>query len=206
MTTPNSMIVLDRNGMRGTVSAEQFYYGATAVTVVLPDAQTILIPLHLLVKTETDTYYFPYSLSAFHQANSQPTPAHSLDERRQAVVPVIEEDVAVGKRWFETGRVRVHKVVRQEEQTVEETLLKEEVQVQRVPVNRVLDAPADTRYDGDTLIIPIMEERLVVEKRLVLTEEIHVTRRQQEVLAAQTVTVHKEDVIIERLQPEQLTD
>jgi len=38
------------------------------------------------------------------------------------------------------------------------------VQVERVPVERILDSPMTSRYDGDTLVIPVMEEVLLIEK------------------------------------------
>ncbi len=57
------------------------------------------------------------------------------------------------------------------------SLFKEEIDVQRVPVNRVLDAPAVTRVEDGVTIIPVMEERLKVEKQLVLIEEIRIVKK-----------------------------
>mgnify|MGYP001423387369 CR=1 FL=1 len=206
MVAPNPIIVADVDGVRGTVNADQFHSDVSAVAVALPDGQTILIPLHLLVKHDSSTYYFPHSLLTFRKAQTEPPSTHSPEELRQTVIPVIEEDVQVGKRWVETGRVRISKVVREEEQVIDETLLKDEVEVEHRPINRVLDTPAEPRQDGNTLIIPVMEEMLVVEKRLVLKEEIHVTRRQRAVPTAQNVTIRKEDVIVERVEPERSAD
>lgn len=203
MTDEGSIIVVDRDGTRATIAAAQFREQAGSVPVQLSDGQHLLIPLHLLIRRDSSTYYFPHSFSVFQQGGSEPTRIHRAEDLNQVVMPVVEEEAAIGKRWVETGRVRVRKVVREEEQTVDETLLREEVDVQRVPVNRVLDAPAAPRQDGDTLVIPVMEEMLVVEKRLVLKEEIRVTRRQREVPAVETVTVRKEEVIVERLGPDQ---
>jgi stress response protein YsnF len=50
------------------------------------------------------------------------------------------------------------------------------VDVTRVPIGReVTEAPA-VRTEGDVTIVPVFEERLVVEKRLFLVEELHVRR------------------------------
>lgn len=58
-------------------------------------------------------------------------------------------------------------------------LAREEVQVERVPVNRVVDEPFGQYQEGDTTIIPVFEEVLVVEKRLMLKEEVRITRRRK---------------------------
>lgn len=110
-------------------------------------------------------------------------------------VPLAREELKIGKRRVETGRVRIRKVVRQHEKSVNERLLHEEVDVQRVPVNRELDAPAQPHYEGDVLVVPVMEERLVLQKRLVLVEEIHVRKRQVE-------RSHRERVLLRSEEPE----
>ena len=58
-------------------------------------------------------------------------------------------------------------------------LFREDCEVERVQVKRILDQPAEIRQDGDTLIIPLMEEVLVVEKRLMLREELHIKWRRE---------------------------
>jgi len=57
-------------------------------------------------------------------------------------------------------------------------LAHEEVQVQRVAVNRILDEGESVapRQEGDTLVIPVIEEEVVVLKRRVVREEIRVTK------------------------------
>jgi hypothetical protein len=64
--------------------------------------------------------------------------------------------------------------------TVNESLLEEAVNVERVPVNRFIDEPAETRQEGDVTIVPVMEEVLVVQRRLMLKEEIRITRRREQ--------------------------
>jgi uncharacterized protein (TIGR02271 family) len=120
------------------------------------------------------------------------------------VVPVVEESLEVGKRAVETGRVRISKTVREREEVIDEPLMQEEVDVQRVPVNRVVDGPVPIRYEGETMIIPLLEEELVVvEKRLVLREELHVMRRRVDVRKPQTVTLRSEEATVERIDPDQ---
>jgi uncharacterized protein (TIGR02271 family) len=84
------------------------------------------------------------------------------------------------------------------EEVVDEPLLREEVEVERVSVNRVVEEPSGIRYEGDRTIIPLYEEVLVVEKRLMLTEELHVTKRQVETRDPQRVSLRREEAVVER--------
>ena len=53
-------------------------------------------------------------------------------------------------------------------------------QVERIAINRVVDAAPSVRQEGDTVIVPVIKEIMVVEKRLLLKEEIQV--RQQPIV------------------------
>ena len=116
-----------------------------------------------------------------------------------AVVPVIAEELHVGRRSVETGRVRVTKLVREQQEVVDQPTVTEQVTVERVPINRVVEQAPAPRQEGDTLILPVLEEVVVVERRLVLKEEVRITRRSTESHNPQTVTLRSEDVKIERI-------
>lgn len=75
---------------------------------------------------------------------------------------------------------------------IDASLLKEEVDVQRVPVNRVIDAPLETRVEDGVTIIPVMEERLKVEKQLILKEEIRIVKKRRSVRGPQTIALGKD--------------
>jgi uncharacterized protein (TIGR02271 family) len=125
----------------------------------------------------------------------------------QTVIPVIEEALQVGKRRVETeSGVRIHKKVQEREQLVDQPLTREEVDVERVSVNREIERPVGVRYEGDTMIIPIIEEVLVVEKRLILTEELRVTRRRTEFRAPQRVVLRRELASVERIEKPSLEE
>ena len=117
---------------------------------------------------------------------------------QQQSIPLAREELEVGKREVETGRVRIHKVVREHEELIDTPLMHEEIDVQRVPVNRELDAPAQPRQEGDVLIVPVVEERLVVQKRLVLVEELHVRRRAVERPHQERVLLRSEEAVVGR--------
>ena len=117
-------------------------------------------------------------------------------------VPISEEVLTVDTRRVDTGRgVRVHKTVHAEPVRIDETLTREEIAVRHVAIDRTLaqdeTLPA-TRYEGDVLIVPVLEEVVVVERRIRLKEELHITRVTREENFSRTVEVRTEEVRIER--------
>ncbi len=59
--------------------------------------------------------------------------------------------------------------------------LQDEYEIEHVPVGRVIDAPMVQRQEGDTIVLPVIEEVLVYQKKLFLREEIRITRRKKPV-------------------------
>ena len=127
--------------------------------------------------------------------------SRSVPVAKPAVIPVIEERAVVKKRVVETGRVRIRKNVREYEEHVDIPHVHEEVRVERVPVDQFVDAAPQVRTEGDVTIIPVVEERYVMEKRLVLVEELHVRRERHETHRPEVVRVLKEEVEVDRLPP-----
>lgn len=123
------------------------------------------------------------------------------DEQERLRVPVVEEQLVFTTRTVDTGRgVRIHKTVAEHPVTIDERLLRDAVEVRHVPIDRFVgpdEAPVN-RYDGDTLIIPVLEEVLVVERRLRIKEELHITRTRLAENFTQTVVLKAEQVDVER--------
>lgn len=116
------------------------------------------------------------------------------------VIPVIREEVNVTRRQVERGGVRVHKRVEEREEVVEQPTFREKVTVERVPIGQVVDREVGPWQDGDTLIIPVLEEMLVVEKRLVVKEEIRITKRRIDETEQARVVLRQEYVDIENIE------
>ena len=91
-----------------------------------------------------------------------------------ATISLVEEHLTVGKRQVETGRVRVRVLTDTETVNANASLFDQAVEGKRVPIGREVTEVPDIRQEGDSTIIPVLEEVLVVEKRLVLIEEVHV--------------------------------
>ena len=124
------------------------------------------------------------------------------DQNKTAAVPLAEEELRVDKRLVTAGKVRVRTVVEALDQVVRETLASERLEVDRVSIEREVETAPAVRTEGDVLIIPVVEEVLLVEKRLVLKEELHVRRLISKENVELPVTVRKQRAVIERLVPE----
>jgi uncharacterized protein (TIGR02271 family) len=114
------------------------------------------------------------------------------------VVPVVEETAVVRKERVATETVRLRKRVREDEEVLDIPVQTEAIEVERVPVGRWLEAPAEIRHEGDTTVYPVVEEVLVVEKRLRLVEEVRVTRRRTTRQVQERVGLRREEIVVER--------
>jgi uncharacterized protein (TIGR02271 family) len=115
-----------------------------------------------------------------------------------AAIPLVEERISVGKRQVEAGRLRIRVSVDQREERIPVTLAHDEVEIERVPKNLPLSELPSVRLEGNTTIIPVVEEVVVVEKRLLLVEEIHVRRKTGSSTEEISVPVRSEQAAIER--------
>jgi uncharacterized protein (TIGR02271 family) len=117
---------------------------------------------------------------------------------REAVIPVVEEKISVSKRERETGRVVVHVTPHLRDETIDVPLAEERVEIERVPRNEFVSGPVAVRQEGDVTVVPVLEEVLVVEKRLMLREEIRITRRRETRRHVEHVTLRSEEARVLR--------
>ncbi|MCP2044147.1 YsnF/AvaK domain-containing protein [Pontibacter sp. HSC-36F09] len=122
-----------------------------------------------------------------------------VDIEYNKTIPVIEEQVRVDKEVRETGSVHIAKEVYSENVDLDLPIIHEEAEIERVEINQYVDvAPPPVRYEGDKMIIPVLKEVLVVEKRLLVVEEIHVTKRRTEEHNTEHVELLREEIRVER--------
>ena len=91
-------------------------------------------------------------------------------------VPLAQEEVRLEKHSVETGRVRVRTLVEEKSVVLRDTVERQSAEIERVPVARVVTRMPKVRQEGEVTIIPIVEERLVATRQLVLVEEVRVRR------------------------------
>ena len=101
-------------------------------------------------------------------------PGSDLEDRDELRVQRSEEELRVGTREREAGRVNVRKRVRVEREQVRVPTRREEVTVERVPVEG--RAAPEAEIGGGEVQIPVVEEEIVVEKRPVVKEELRIRK------------------------------
>jgi len=124
--------------------------------------------------------------------------AMAVDTTGQTVIPVFEENLSVAKRVVETARVRVSRVTHDYQQMVDEMLQHEKVEVERVPIDRPVEAMPSVRQEGDVTIIPVVEEVVKIERHLVLKEEVHIRRVKHTERYQETITLRRQEAVISR--------
>ena len=119
----------------------------------------------------------------------------------EEVIPLVAEQLAIARRLVETGRVRVHLSTATEDALVRETLRGERMEVERVALgHEVASAPAvREEEDGAVLVVPVLEEILVVERRLVLKEELRIRRIATTETVEETIPLRRQMASVERL-------
>lgn len=132
------------------------------------------------------------------QDNIIPDP-DSLDKHQdERVIPVIEEQAHVEKQEVETGKVYIRKQIQEEEATVEVPLRHDRVSVERVAINQYVSDHPKVRYEGDKIIIPVVQEEVVVEKKILLVEEMHIDRQYYQENFSETISLKKEIIQVVR--------
>ena len=113
------------------------------------------------------------------------------------MLPLYAEALVVARRQMHST-VRVATVTHEHEQLVDEALTHERVEVERVPIGRTVEAVPPIREEGDTTVLPVVEEVVVIERRLVLKEEIRIRRVRSTERHRQLVTLRTQDAVITR--------
>lgn len=124
-----------------------------------------------------------------------------LDPGALDVLHEIDESLSISKRTVENGRVVARTITDTLDQSVDASGWRETVEVERVAVDRVVDSVEDVRVEDGVTIVPVYEEVLVVQKQLVLREELRLTTRRERVSGPSTVTLRRQRVEVERLPP-----
>ncbi|GAC1421241.1 MAG: hypothetical protein NVSMB6_22920 [Burkholderiaceae bacterium] len=193
--------IVDSEGLYGTVTGHHVletgseaipHAGLSDLVVVRHREHQVMLPVGLFQPVGDNGFRIPFAFRALIAGSDSPG---------KLVIPVMQEEMSVGKQRVDSGRgVRVHKTVIQTPHLVEQDLQQDVLSIDHVPCDQLVDASLlpQVRYEGDTLVIPVIEEVLVVQKQLRLKEEIRITRRSSTVVGRQTVLLRTEQVVTER--------
>lgn len=176
----NPIPVYGRDGLLGWVEPSELEAEKPDVLIHLPEGGAVITPVELLEQKADGAFLLPLS-------REQIGPGLSDDEinlrgetepadETMMVIPLIREQATVEKR-VAARPVRISKRVKTEIERIENAGYQEEIQVERVAINQPVDVAPEVRKEGDTTVIPLVEEVLVVEKRLILREEVRITMK-----------------------------
>lgn len=186
--------VTDAAGHRATIVSTEETAGEMQAWIELGGGARVRVPVSMLEPQADGSYRLPFTFTV-----SSADPVSQTAQQVRMSFPVMQEEAQVGKRVVDTGRgVRIRKTVSEREQDWDEELFREELEVEHVPVGQVVEQAPPVRYEGDTLVLPVLEEVLVVQKQLRLKEEVRVTRRRHQVRQPQSMLLRSEQITAER--------
>ena len=198
MNRPKILTVTDRCGAKGEgliPTSKDASDAKQRVQIRFTDGRELWVAWETLVPHDDGTYFLDLDVATL----DSPQPTSDTLQDEELVMPVVAEQVKVQKNPVITGGVRVTKVVRESEEQIDEPLRQQHVDVERVTINRLVESPVEVRDEGDTMVIPVMEEVLVVEKRWMLKEEVRLHRRETESRHRQRIMLRSEEAIVERM-------
>lgn len=196
--------LVDSDGRHAHIASIHAAGPELSALVRLDDGGEMMLPVNDLELQDDGSYCLPFAFGAQTAHHGMPLRHEGAiaddTSRERIVIPVLQEELQVHKRSVETGRgIRVHKTVQEREEAVDMELMRDELDVERVPIGSFVDAAnlPTARQEGDILIVPVFEEVLVVEKRMRLVEEVRISKRQHAHPANQNVVLRSEQVSIE---------
>jgi stress response protein YsnF len=135
------------------------------------------VPRTMVERVDRGVLYLNVPRRSVPRASAAVAATHRLDQAGSKItIPVSEEVVEVTPRVVELGHLHIQKKTDEylDEQTVR--LSQHEVQVERVPIDEIIDQPIEPYMDGDVYVVPVIEEEVVIQRRLRLKEELRVHR------------------------------
>ena len=113
-------------------------------------------------------------------------------------IPLYVEEVSVSRREVEKANVQIALITGTREQLVDKELTHVRVEIERVPIGRTIEVVPSISQEGDTTIIPVVEEIVVVERRLVLKEEVRIRRVTTKEQHQETFVLRQQEALITR--------
>lgn len=127
--------------------------------------------------------------------------APGAESNDKARLELEAEELVVTRRPVTGATVRVSTVTRSVEHQVDEALAHEQVDVERVTIGRIVESVPEVREEDGVTVIPVVEEVIVIERRLILKEEVRITRRRVEARHVEAVVLRRQEAIVTRLAP-----
>ena len=194
MVSPARQEVYGPDGLIGTLPYGPTSERAEVVIELTNGVGRAVVPAGQLSQRREGGFYLPISSQDLRRAAA----TERVDAGQAVTVPVVREEIAVTKQQRESGKIVVHVTPTVRREVVDVPTAEEHVEVARVPINRQVEAAEPVRQEGDVTIVPVYEEVLVVERRLMLKEEVRISRRRTVRHEKQEVELRSEQVHISR--------
>ena len=171
----------------------------------LSDVESVLLAVEGLVANSwkpasvSSSHAGDESLSAVASVNHGSSISSTAVDDCGETIALLEETLTVSKLRRVKGRVRVTTRTDVTEAMAEVELDRYRVEVTRVPVGRIVDEAPLARAEGDTTVIPVVEERFVVVKQLFLVEELRIRHVVEREAVSEPVTLRRQRAVVERL-------
>lgn len=183
--------VTDKEGRIATVSGQ--IADPSRLLVQLDDGRKLLVPRLALVSEPDGNFRVPFSFSGLEEVSGE-----YLRRDDSLVIPVIQEETRIDRKLVDTAIVTVRKEIEEREEVISDEVTVEEIAVERIARNELVETAPGIRYEGDLIVVPLVEEVLVVEKKLLLREELYLRRVRRTEPVEKTVLLRSEQVKIER--------
>jgi uncharacterized protein (TIGR02271 family) len=191
--TWQNVVVVRDDGTRGRIVDQPSDETPARLALQFDDGVRLVVDANELKKQPDGTYLLTDGSSG---ASTTGGVASGTEAR---VIPVVAEELEVETRRVMRGSVQIRTRVETHEEVVHVPAVHEDVVVERVPVNMLVEGtPPAVREEGNVLVIPVLEEVVTVEKRLMLREVLRVSRHRTTASTPQVITLRREVVDVER--------
>jgi uncharacterized protein (TIGR02271 family) len=134
--------------------------------------------------------------SADSPESAEPAEVES-DGAERPRLDLLEERLVARKREQQIGEVVIRKEVEEVPGRLDVETFHDEVEVEHIPVGRVVNEREEPRHEGDDLVVPVYEEQVVMVKRLVLKEYVRVRRTRATEHQVYTDTLRRDRLVVE---------
>ena len=114
------------------------------------------------------------------------------------VIPLVEEQLEVGKRTVTTGTVRLRASQEEFVQPVQMPLTRTEWVIDRVPVNQMYAERPGVRQEGDVTVYPLVEEHAVTHVEYMVLEEVRVRQVARATEHTEQVHLRRDVLVVDR--------
>jgi uncharacterized protein (TIGR02271 family) len=119
--------------------------------------------------------------------------------REELRLPIVAEEVRFSKREIVGERVLIRRRVVTADRTIDAALRRDRIEIERRPVDQVTDVPPPIRREGDTIVIPCVDEELVITRRYRVREELCARTISETARDSRIARLRRQELEIERL-------